>query len=262
MKRTILTLVAALLLTVATAQPRTHNPRPGVGPQPRPTPSILVEAQHGETFRVYVDGEPINPTPQSKVLADKLDSRAHEVIVVLQHPAHKAGHVQLYAGIPATVVTVHYDPRHQQMILSTADGANARPHGDPTQTGHPHSPNGTHATPPIPPTPHVPPTLTTPPPPPVATDQWVDEMETRLRGQSFDKERLSTAMGMLEHGKLLTSAQLARIVATFSFSNTQVEFLKAAYRHCADPENYERALDVMTFSSNRQEVRDYIKQQR
>lgn len=239
MKKLTLTLVAVFLATVAVAQSR--NGRHGNPTPARPTPSILVEAQHGETFYVYADGELVNATPKTQVKVENLDARAHELIVVLQHPARKAAVVQLYAAIPAMVVTVDYDMRRQQLLLFSSDASG----------GIHHQAHGTVLpTPPVPPMPEV------------ASDQWVNDMVARLRGQNFESERLTTAKGMLNNSFLFTSAQLARVTACFDFDNSKVDFLKAAYSRCVDPDNYETALDVLSFSNSRQEVRAYISSQR
>ena len=94
--------------------------------------------------------------------------------------------------------------------------------------------------------------------PQVATDTWVGEMVDVINRQSFDKEKLSTALGLLNHGYILTSSQIARIASTMTFGDSQVDFLKSAFGVCADPANYERAIEVLTFSTDREKVREYI----
>ena len=218
----------------------THNQNPhGSFPPPPQAPSILVQAQNHESFQVYIDGDLVNNVPKSEVLASNLDSRLHEVVVILAHPAHKAAVTRLYASNPAPVITVGYDMRRQQMLLYSAQGYGSQP--------------GPSLIPPAPPT---------PPTPQVASDQWVDQMTAIIKGQSFDSEKLSTAKGLLDNGQLLTSAQIARIAKELSFNSSQTDFLKAAYPYCTDPQNYEIALSILTFTSDREALRTYIRTQR
>lgn len=255
MKKISLLFSALLLVCTMAAQPRgTHNKNPrGTFPPPPQGPSILVQSQNHETFQVYIDGDLINSVPNSEVLINNLDTRLHEVIVVLAHPAHKAAVTQLYADIPSPIVTVSYDMRRQQMLLYTSQiggnypGNGHNPHHD---GNHRH----THGTTPTPPSIN-PPVIEEPA---TVTDQWVNEMIAIIKRQSFDSEKLTTSKGLLNNGLPLTTEQIARIAQSLDFGSSQVDFLKAAYSHCYDPQNYERALSVLTFSSDRETVRYYI----
>ena len=257
MKRLSLILALLLIGTALSAQPRGKHHHHNATAQRHATPSILVQAQHGEMFQVYVDGDLINQVPLAEVLVDRLDTRLHDVIIVLTHPARKAAATQLYAALdPVPTLLVDYDMRRQQMLLFSSQN-----HGTPPQQGHmPHQ--------------HILPTPPTPPADPViipqaiaidepvtVSDQWVNEMIAIINNQSFDSEKLSTAKGLLSNGKPFTASQIARIGQTLEFNNSQVDFLKAAYHHCIDPENYERALSILSFSNDRQSLRDYISKQ-
>ena len=223
-------LLASITLSAQTHGTRNHNPH-GSFPPPPQAPSILVQSQNHETFQVYVDGDLINNIPNQEVLVNNLDSRLHEVVVVLTHPARKAAVTQLYASTPSPIILVSYDMHRQQMLLYAPQvGDNSPRHGH-------HHHQSSLITPPTPPTP---------------------PMVAILKGQSFDSEKLSTAKGLLNNGLPLTASQIARIAQTFDFGSSQVDFLKAAYSHCFDPQNYERALAILTFSSDRESVRTFI----
>ena len=194
-----------------------------------------------------MDGDLINNIPNQEVLVNNLDSRLHEVVVVLTHPARKAAVTQLYASTPSPIILVSYDMHRQQMLLYAPQvGDNSPRHGH-------HHHQSSLITPPTPPTPPI-----VIDEPVTASDQWVDEMVAILKGQSFDSEKLTTAKGLLNNGLPLTASQIARIAQTFDFGSSQVDFLKAAYSHCFDPQNYERALAILTFSSDRESVRTFI----
>ena len=191
---------------------------------------------------MYIDGDLINNVPNQEVLIRNLDSRLHEVVVILTHPAHKAAVTQLYASTPSPIILVSYDMHRQQLLLY-----NPQPSDYHSHHGH-HSHQHDYGTP----TPPVIEESTT------VSDTWVDEMVDIIKGQSFDSEKLTTAKGLLNNGLPLTASQIARIAQTLDFGSSQVDFLKAAYTHCYDPQNYERALSVLTFSSDRETVRNYI----
>lgn len=263
MKKINFFFTALLLTCTLSAQTHgtlNHNPH-GTFPNPPQAPSILVQSQNYETFQVYIDGDLINNVPKSEVLISNLDTRLHEVVVILNHPAHKAVVTQLYAATPAPTLTVSYDMRRQQLLLySSQNNGNYSPQ---PQGRHPHQHGQT-----TPPTPPTPPTHTSfrphsaTPEPATASDQWVDEMIAIINDQSFDSEKLSTAKNLLYNEKPFTASQIARIAQTLNYGSSQVDFLKAAYRRCADPQNYEHALAVLTFSSDREAVRAFINTQR
>lgn len=240
MKKNILTILLVFTLTTLSAQPRS-----GIMPPPPATPSIVVESRHGEVFQVYINGDLMNNAPRTQVIVDNLDGYMQEVIVVLSHPARKAAILQAFATQEGTIVLVDYDVRSQRLNLH-APQQDAYLYGEqPVVT---------------PPTVHMPttPPVVVPQQPVTVSDAWVDEMIELINRQSFDKEKLATARGLLSNGLPFTTTQIARIATTMTFSSAQVDFLKDAYLHCYDRENYERALAILTFSSDRQKVRTYI----
>lgn len=243
MKKLLLTLLVLLSLSTLSAQPRgSHG---SIQTPPPATPSIVFESRYGETFQVYLNGDLMNNVPRTQVVVDNLDGYMQEAIVILTHPARKAAIIQVFATMEGTPVFVNYDDRNQQLSLQTTHRDDYVYDGQPAV---------------MPPTPSIPPTspVIEPPAPATVSDAWVDEMIVLINRQSFDKEKLSTARGLLSNGLPFTAAQIARITSTMTFSSTQVDFLKDAYLHCYDPENYEHALAVLTFSTDRQKVRTYI----
>ena len=243
MKKLLLTLLALLSLSTLSAQPRGSHV--SIQTPPPATPSIVFESRHGETFQVYLNGDLMNNVPRTQVVVDNLDGYMQEAIVILTHPARKAAIIQVFATLEGTPVFVNYDDRNQQLNLQTTQREDYLYEEQPAV---------------MPPTPSIPPTppVIEPPAPATVSDAWVDEMIVLINRQSFDKEKLTTARGLLSNGLPFTAAQIARITSTMTFSSTQVDFLKDAYLHCYDPENYEHALAVLTFSTDRQKVRTYI----
>ena len=95
----------------------------------------------------------------------------------------------------------------------------------------------------------------------VSTDDEVDSMVVRMKQQSFDSDRLALGKVIVASANL-TAAHIARLAKTIDFSQTQVEFLKYAYAYCMDKPNYHQAVEVLTFSSDKKKVLDYIATQR
>ena len=249
MKRLLATLLAIFAIATLSAQPHgshhSHGNHHGTPtPPPPPSPTIVVEAQRGETFQVYIDGDLVNAMPQSQVVASCLGGRNSEVIVVLHQPARKAATIQVAATPQGTPVTVVYDNRQQLLRLVSQP---SRP-----TTPAPPAPN-THPNPPAPNTPPMIVEHRTP-----VSDAWVSDMISLIKKQPFDSEKLATAKSLLGNPQPFTVSQISRITQTLDFSSSQVDFLKAAYSHCYDPENYERAIAILKHSSDRKKVRNHI----
>lgn len=245
MKKFLLIAFVAFVGSTLSAQPV----RPGSVPPPTRY-NVSFESHHGETFSVFVDGDLMNRMPQSRVMVADIGDQTHEVVVVLKRPSEKAAVLMLRPGEPNVTVNVNYDVRQEMLYLYTP--AYNRPDGDrdrrfrherpPVVEGYePYVPMETEVR-------H-------------ASDDDVDMMVLQLKAQSFDNERLSLAKTLVSSA-LFTSAQIARLAQTIDFSNSQVEFLKYAYTYCSDPQGYARAIEVLTFNSDKKKVADYIATQR
>ena len=136
--------------------------------------------------------------------------------------------------------------------------------GQPNNPGHPGNPN----TPPTPPTPNpnhpqtppTPPTTPTPPTPPV--NQPFNEQEFQIAyntvaAQSFENDKLMIAKQVVSSRPVLTS-QIVRLAKLFDFESNRLEFLKYAYHHCYDKNNYYTTYNLLTFSSSKKELKNYI----
>lgn len=82
-------------------------------------------------------------------------------------------------------------------------------------------------------------------------------MVARMRKQTFDSDRLALGKVIVASSDL-TAGQVARLAETLEFTSSQVDFLKYAYPYCVDKVNYNIAVDVLTFSSDKKKVMDYI----
>ena len=239
MKRIAFSLILCLLCAIGVAQPAPHRH------------TVRFESQHGEAFSVFIDGELQNRMPQTRVMVSDVSSQTHEVVVVLKRPAEKAAVMSLRPGEPNVMVNINYDRRLERLYLYTP----AHNRGDYEEP-----------LPPLPVAPHHP-GHPVPPPggiyvphdvPVVYTDEQVDSMVVRLRGQSFDSERLALAKVIVASAATLNAEQIARLAREIDFSNSRVEFLKYAYHYCVDPVNYTVAVNVLAFTSDKRKVLDYI----
>ena len=249
-------LIALLLSPLTFHLSPSHAQQPGrPGPVPPPQRyTVSFESQHGEAFSVFVDGNLVNRMPQSRVMVNDISNQTHEVVVVLKRPAEKAAVLSLRPGEPNVTVNVNYDMRLEQLYLFTAghnrgdnnemEGYRQRPDARREIAGQP----GAVAPPPHAP---LPPDITLP------TDEDVEGMIERLRAMSFDSDRLALGRAIVA-ATPMSAAQISRLAKAIDFSNSQVDFLKYAYHYCVDKENYYRTVDVLTFSSDKKKVLDYI----
>lgn len=254
MKKTMMLAVSALLAAAAWAQGAGEGGR--VPPQQRY--SVSFESQHGEAFSVFVDGDLKNRMPQTRVIVNDIGGQTHEVVVVLRRPVEKAAVLSLRPVEPTVTVNVNYDMRLEQLYLYTpghnrGDAEEVAPYRRRDDGGRRErakaeageapgrEPEGVGAG--------------------VPSDEDVQGMVERLRSLSFDTDRLAVGRAMVA-ATPMTADQLARLAEAIDFSNSQVEFLKYAYAYCVDKVNYFRTVEVLTFSSDKKKVLDYIATQR
>lgn len=222
-------------------------------PRP-PRYTVNFESQHGESFTVFIDGDIMNRMPQSRVMVNDVSDRTHEVVVVLRRPAQKAAVLNLLPGEPNIVVKVNYDQQSDEMMLYTPSCNLAKaeemrpsvvPGVEPAEPRH------------VEETPHHNPIFQEPVEVRRATEEDVSAMVARMRKQTFDSDRLALGKVIVASANL-TAGQIAQLAETIDFSSSQVDFLKYAYHYCIDKVNYRLALDVLTFSSDKKKVMDYI----
>lgn len=208
--------------------------------------NVSFESRHGEAFTVFMDGDLVNRMPQGRVIVNDISQQVHEVVVVLRRPAEKAAVMRLLPGEPNVVVNVDYDAAGGYLHLFTAP------------CNRPDAPTAPTRRPPIPmPDGGFDGVAIDEMPSHIATDENVDSLVVQLKAVPFDSDRLALARTLLATS-LFSSAQIGRLAQTIDYSNSQVEFLKYAYHYCLDPRNYSRAIEVLTFTSDRKKVSDYI----
>ncbi len=93
---------------------------------------------------------------------------------------------------------------------------------------------------------------------PIATPEEVARMVSQLKSETFDDSRSELAQAMVT-SKLVSTADIKRMLATFTFEDNKLDFAKFAYEYVADPENYFQVASGFTFAANKKTLLDYIK---
>lgn len=78
-----------------------------------------------------------------------------------------------------------------------------------------------------------------------------------VKNQNFDDTRLKTATQIMS-ANCLNAAQIADICNVFAFEETKLDFAKAAYDRCTEPENYFKVNNVFQFSTSVDELTEYV----
>ena len=78
-----------------------------------------------------------------------------------------------------------------------------------------------------------------------------------IKGQNFEKARLQTAKQVIT-ANFLTVDQIIKIANTFNFEDNKLKFSKYAYDFCIEPRNYSKLNRIFSFSSNVDELSDYV----
>lgn len=80
---------------------------------------------------------------------------------------------------------------------------------------------------------------------------------TTIKKQSFEDTRLKTAKQVIT-ANCLNVDQIIQIANTFSFEDNKLDFCKYAYDFCIEPRNYFKLNGIFSFSSNVDELSDYV----
>jgi hypothetical protein len=216
--------------------------------------TLSFESRNYETFTVFVDGTVQNRMPQSRVMVNDVSSQTHEVVVVMKSPEQKAAVLQLLPGEPVVTVYVDYDSRLERMMLYTPSYNLAEKE---TSWGVKGSEKGVKGSEQLTVNNEQLTVNDESEGPKVVTEEDLVGMLLRMKGQPFDSDRLALGK-VIVSSSTLTAEQIGRLTSTIDYSASQVEFLKYAFSYCADPQNYYKAIDVLTFNSDKRKVMDYI----
>ncbi len=78
-----------------------------------------------------------------------------------------------------------------------------------------------------------------------------------IKKQSFEETQLKTAKQIIT-ANCLNVDQIIQIANTFNFEDNKLDFAKYAYDFCIEPRNYFKLNGIFSFSSNVDELSDYV----
>lgn len=78
-----------------------------------------------------------------------------------------------------------------------------------------------------------------------------------IKKQSFEESKLKTAKQVVSANCLNTN-QVMQIANLFSFDDNKLDFAKYAYDYCIEPQSYYKLNGIFSFSSNADELSDYV----
>ena len=285
MKR-ILTLAALVLLSsMVIAQPGNHGSHHNNQPQP-PTQggiSLKVRAFITEKFIVTLDGRRQEGYASKSYTFTGLRPGRHDLVVELTSPAKTTyrSTIDLQSKEEEYIVQWKTSPRGGELIVESMDiflygqGGTGRAHSTqpPTTVAPPTDRNGSYqdgyrdgwrdamqslTAVPVAPVEVIDPGMVAVDAMPVATPEEVARMVAQLKAEHFDENRIELAQAMVT-SKLLTTADIRRMIGTFQFEDNKLDFAKYAYAYVADPENYFKIASDFTFPSNKTDLLNYIK---
>lgn len=237
MRRLFLFAMALLMGMAAMAQH--HRDHPIERPAPAEQATLVLTASMGERFVVYVDGDRVNRNPQQQVVVDNLDYDVHDIYVVLTSPEDKITMISFRPINRREECRVHYD-RHRKKVELLLPEQVAQMMQMPNPMDRPvvHQPEQ-----------HV---------VQHCSDHEVDQMVAALKSESFDSTREKLALNYAENHRLL-AAHILRLAQEFDFDSNKKDFLKKAFCYCVDPENYAVVVSCLTFSSDKEELLEFMR---
>ena len=90
--------------------------------------------------------------------------------------------------------------------------------------------------------------------------QNIDPVISAIENESFEEEKMIVAK-QATSSKCLTVDQIKLIMNEFSFSESKLEFAKYAYKRCHNPDEYYQVNAAFDFSSEKEELNEYINSQ-
>ncbi len=91
------------------------------------------------------------------------------------------------------------------------------------------------------------------------SDSEFNEIKHYLKKCSFDSGRIEYID--LLRNKFFSVKDISILIKSFSFGSNRLKAVKKLYKNCVDRENYYRLLDSFTFSSEKEELSNFIKNQ-
>lgn len=227
MKKTLLTQFFCLLIIIGFAQPGHSSwghPTPVQPNANQPvSSSIVLSASHGEAFIAYIDGDIVNRMPQSRVVIPNVTPEMHDIYVVLKRPADKICMMPILPQKPMEEIAVEYNMQRHSLEMTCL--TSTVPFQEFLE---------------------------------ICSPEDFSQMLARLKKESFDDNRMDYVKLFFKGPTLFTCQQIRAMGETFSFDKGKVEFLKKAYGKCSNPQNFYQCIDILSFSSSKEEILNFI----
>ena len=97
--------------------------------------------------------------------------------------------------------------------------------------------------------------------PDISQGMATEDFEVALRilsKKTFDNSRLDAAKQIVQDN-WMTTRQIASICGLFTYDSNRLEFAKFAYHFCVDRQNYFMLDEVFTYSSSKEELATYVR---
>jgi len=94
---------------------------------------------------------------------------------------------------------------------------------------------------------------------PAMSDQLFSSLKTTIANESFDNSKMNIAK-QAAAVNYFTSAQVKQVMELFSYDNSRLDIAKAFYPRVTDKQNYFMVNDAFSFSSSKDGLAEFIRQ--
>ena len=89
------------------------------------------------------------------------------------------------------------------------------------------------------------------------SEEGMNRLKKSMDAEAFSSDKLRIA-NQVAKSKQLTAQQVKQIANMFTFSGERLKFAKTAYARCLNKSEYYEVMDVLTFSSEKDNLTNYI----
>jgi hypothetical protein len=89
------------------------------------------------------------------------------------------------------------------------------------------------------------------------SDADADQLVKQIENEAFSDDQQRVA-NMAAKNKCMNTAQISKIAQSFTFAENQLSFMKTAYDNCTDKSNFYQLMNVLTFSSDKEDLEKFI----
>ena len=239
--------------------------------------NLRIVSGTGDSFWLYVNHILQNQAPASALGIQNLYPGLYDITLVMNNPGYPEStqSIQLREGDNSYIANIHSNYGQLSISLRRRHPITAMDRECPLMTeqpyeGYRHEPHQIPFDWQQPPTipqqpimPSMPPTqpaVNMPPTPHPCSPEDYNSILTSVKAQAFDDDRLKVAKQALS-AQFLTVDQIVGIAKLFPFENSKIEFLKFAYFHCINREQYYRVNEALTYSSSKDEINEFLESQ-